>query len=179
MAAPPEPTRGSRITLAAVIAGLSLGLDLWTKAWVWNNLRDQPAWRFSDKLLHFDFACNPGSAFGFLNDVDWARYFFIVVTLAAVGYLAHLARTLPTTSRAAFVAIGLIAGGALGNLHDRLVRVYSGDYCVVDFIVVYIWPGKTWPAFNIADAVLVAGVLLFLLVLPRTEAPAADKPPAA
>lgn len=167
---PPAPPRGPRIALAAAIAGLSLALDLWSKAWVWNNLRDQPAWKIRERLLHFDFACNPGSAFGFLNSVDWARYFFIGITLLAVAYLVHLARTLPTTSRAAFVAIGLIAGGALGNLHDRLVRVYEGSYCVVDFIVVYLWSGRTWPAFNIADAVLVAGVILFLLVLPRHEA---------
>lgn len=172
MAPPPEPSRRSRIALAAAVAGLSLVLDLWTKAWVWEHLRDQPAWKYWEGRLHFDFACNPGSAFGFLNDVDWARYFFIGITLVAVGYLVHLARTLPTVSRAAFVAIGLIAGGALGNLHDRFVRVYAGDYCVVDFIVVHLWGGRTWPAFNIADAVLVAGVFLFLLVLPRQDQPA-------
>jgi lipoprotein signal peptidase len=67
----------------------------------------------------------------------------------------------------AFVAIGLIASGALGNLHDRFVRVLDGNYGVVDFIVVFYWPGKRWPAFNIADAALVAGVLLFMIYLRR------------
>lgn len=177
MAPPLAPTRGSRVALAAAIAGLSLGLDLWTKSWVWNHLRDQAAWKVSDRLLHLDFACNPGAAFGFLNDVNWARYFFITITLIAVGYLVHLARTLPTAGRAAYIAIGLIAGGALGNLHDRLVRVHDGSSCVVDFIVVYLWSGRTWPAFNIADAVLVVGVILFILVLPKTDPPA-DPPPA-
>ncbi|HEY8376880.1 MAG TPA: signal peptidase II [Nannocystis sp.] len=172
MAPPPAPSRGSRIALASAVAGLSLALDLWTKAWVWEHLREQPAWRLVPGWLDFDFACNPGSAFGFLNSVDWARYFFIAVTLLAVGYLVHLVRTLPTQGRAIFVAIGLIAGGALGNLHDRLIRFHDGAYCVVDFIVVHLWGGRTWPAFNVADAVLVAGVALFLLVLPRQDPPA-------
>ena len=43
---------------------------------------------------------------------------------------------------------------------------------VVDFIVVYYWPGKRWPAFNIADAALVAGVLLFMIYLRRHGDPA-------
>ena len=167
--APVEPSRGSRIALAAVLAAVSLFLDLWTKAWAWDTLRDAPGWILKKGLLHFEFAFNTGSAFGFLRDASWSRFFFIAITLAALVYLARLAQTLPTRGRAAFVAIGLIAGGALGNLYDRLFRVYEDAYGVVDFIVVFYWPGNRWPAFNIADAALVAGVLLFLLVLPKAD----------
>lgn len=169
MALPDEPARGSRIALTAAVAALSLALDLGTKAWAWNTLRDAPGWIVRKGLLHFEFAFNTGSAFGFLRDASWSRFFFIAITLAAIGYLARLVQTLPAKGKAAFVAIGLIAGGALGNLYDRLFRVYEGAYGVVDFIVVFYWPGQRWPAFNIADAVLVAGVILFLLVLPKGE----------
>lgn len=167
-----EPARGSRLALTAIVTAASLALDLWSKAWAWDTLRDAPGWIVQKGLLHFEFAFNTGSAFGFLRDASWSRLFFIAITVAALIYLARLAQTLPTRGRAAFVAIGLIAGGALGNLWDRLFRVYEGAYGVVDFIVVFYWPGHRWPAFNIADAVLVAGVILFLLVLPKSDAPA-------
>lgn len=169
MAPATDPPRGPRVALAAAVAAICVGLDLWTKAWAWDTLRDAPAWIIRQGLFHLEFAFNTGSAFGFLRDAEWSRWFFIAITLVAIGYLARLALTLPTRARAPYVAIGLIAGGALGNLHDRLIRVYEGAYGVVDFIVVFYWPGHRWPAFNVADAVLVAGVLLFLLVLPKTD----------
>lgn len=174
MASDTEPSRGSRVALVAAITGLSLGLDLWTKAWAWDNLKGHPAQVIREGLFQLEFAFNTGSAFGFLRDASWSRGFFILVTLVAVVYLARLAWTLPTRARAAYVAIGLIAGGALGNLHDRFIRVLDGAYGVVDFIVVYYWPGQRWPAFNIADAVLVAGVILFLLAMPKD--PPAPRP---
>ena len=55
----------------------------------------------------------------------------------------------------------------LANLHDRFIRTFLDHHGVVDFIVVNYWPGKRRPAFNIADAALVAGVLLFMIYLRR------------
>ena len=169
-AAPPSRLRPVLVTVSAAV--VFLVLDLWSKAWAWDNLRFKPRVPVIEKWFYLDFSFNIGSAFGFLRDASWSRLFFIAITVAALLYLARLAQTLPTRGRAAFVAIGLIAGGALGNLWDRLFRVYEGAYGVVDFIVVFYWPGHRWPAFNIADAVLVAGVILFLLVLPKSDAPA-------
>jgi signal peptidase II len=142
-------------------------------SWAWDHLRHPDSGRplsriINDGLFHLEFAFNTGSAFGFLRDAEWSRYFFIAITVAALVYMGRLAWTLPTRWPApAFVAIGLIASGALGNLHDRFVRIIDGNYGVVDFIVVFYWPGKRWPAFNIADAALVAGVLLFMIYLRR------------
>jgi len=94
----------------------------------------------------------------------------------------HLARTLPTRWPSAFVAIGLVASGALGNLHDRIFRAMPMfghiEHGVVDFIKVYYWPGKPWPTFNIADVNLVVGVGLLLLYMSR-HGDAADAEPAA
>lgn len=184
---------------AGALAG-SLALDLGTKAWAWERLQGDPGIVVVDRFFLFDFAFNTGAAFGMLADESNARTFFIVVTLAAFAYLVRLAMTLPTNARSSFVALGLIAGGALGNLHDRIVRVKTAKvyfakidfsdllahasqvadslaqtrhyveierYGVVDFIVVYYWPGRRWPAFNIADVSLVVGVALFMLYLQR------------
>jgi signal peptidase II len=196
----PAPPRSRRLVLFAVFIALSLGLDLATKAWAWEALQNRPGIVLKEGVLVLDFAFNTGSAFGLLADAEWARTFFIIVTLAAFGYLVQLVRKLPTRWPSGFVAVGLIAGGALGNLHDRLFRIKPlktylseitfGDllsnaevvsqalvdtrhyvelhrYGVVDFIVVYYWPHRRWPAFNVADVSLCAGVGLFMLYLHR------------
>ena len=66
------------------------------------------------------------------------------------------------------VALGLVCGGALGNLHDRLFRADEiGRHGVVDFIKVnYPW-GGSWPTFNIADSALVVGTILLMWSLSR------------
>lgn len=166
-ALPPPPSRGSRLALVLAVLVPALALDLWTKEWAWQNLRQFPGKVIVQNFFHLEFAFNTGSAFGFLRDAAWSRLFFIGITVAALVYMARLAWTLPTRWPSAFVAVGLIASGALGNLHDRFMRVYHDNYGVVDFIVVFYWPGKRWPAFNIADAALVAGVLLFMIYLRR------------
>ena len=160
------PSRGSRLVLALVVFATTLGLDLWTKAWAWNNLRQQKPITVIDPLLEFSFSFNLGAAFGFLNDASWSRTFFIVVTLLALGYMAWLAFTLPTTQRYAFVAVALISAGAAGNLHDRLVRANDGGHHgVVDFIKInYPW-GGSWPTFNVADVLLLLGVAALFIYL--------------
>ncbi|HRI07268.1 MAG TPA: signal peptidase II [Nannocystaceae bacterium] len=166
-ASPSEPSRAGRVALTAAIAIVALGLDLWTKEWAWQTLRREPPRIIVDGFFQLDFAFNTGSAFGFLRGFDWSRYFFIAITIAAVAYMGRLAMSLPTRFVSGFIAIALIAGGALGNLHDRLFRLHGSRHGVVDFIVVYYWPDKRWPAFNIADVALVAGVILFMLYLRR------------
>jgi signal peptidase II len=166
------PSRRARLLLAASVAALSLVIDLWSKAWAWEAVRNKPPIKVIDRLFHFEFGFNTGSAFGMLRDHGWARTFFIVVTSVAVVYMVRLALTMPRRHPSVFVAVGLILGGALGNLHDRIFRVMEvygqgPRHGVVDFIVVFYWPGKRWPAFNIADAVLVAGVALFMIYLHR------------
>jgi signal peptidase II len=163
-----EPSRRSRIVLTLVVLATTLALDLWTKAWAWEHLRRGRPIMVIDPLLEWSFSFNLGAAFGFLNDASWSRVFFIAVTVLALGYMAWLARTLPTRRAYGFVAVGLIAAGAAGNLHDRLVRANdAGHYGVVDFIKVnYPW-GGSWPTFNVADALLLVGVLTLLVFLRR------------
>jgi signal peptidase II len=178
----PAPGRRGRMVLALVVAAVVLALDLHTKAWAWDTLRIEGRRKIIDGVLHFEFAFNTGSAFGMFRDAPWARTAFVIVTIAALAYMVRLAFTMRTEHVSAFVGVGLIAGGALGNLHDRLLRSMllfgQGErHGVVDFIVVFYWPGRRWPAFNIADVVLLVGVALFLVYLHRTrdvETPVAE-----
>ena len=162
------PSRRSRVVLALVILAVTLAIDLWSKDWAWENLRRQKPIVVIDPLLEFSFSFNLGAAFGFLNDASWSRFFFIGVTLLALAYMAWLAYSLPTRHRYNFVAVGLISAGALGNLHDRLVRANDGGfYGVVDFIKInYPW-GGSWPTFNVADVLLLVGVVLLFFYLRR------------
>lgn len=175
-----EVARRPRLVLAAIVAAITLGLDLWSKAWAWDALREGETVTVIDKWAYFEFGFNTGSAFSFLRDASYARVVFILVTVLALGYMVKLALTLPTRWASAYVAIAMVAGGAMGNLHDRLVRMIElrGEmrYGVVDFIKVYYWPEKPWPTFNVADVALVAGVgLLFLFLTKHGDAVDAKK----
>jgi signal peptidase II len=85
-----------------------------------------------------------------------------VLALGVVGFLLWQGRT--TTSRAGAVALGLILGGALGNLADRAFRgdgFFDGG--VVDFLDL-----QWWPVFNVADTCVVVGGILLVVVTLRT-----------
>ena len=165
--APNQPSRLHRILLVLFIAVAVVGLDLWTKAWAGTRLHGSQPLVIVDNFFYFDLALNPGSAFGLFSNQPWARVVFIVITFLALGYMGWLAYTLPTRFASGFIALALIAGGAMGNLYDRIFRVFEGVRGVIDFIVIYYWPGKQWPTFNIADVALVVGVGLFLIYLHR------------
>ncbi len=170
-----NPSRTNRLLIVTIVFALSLALDLWSKAWAWEHLREQPAVEVIEHVFYLKFGFNTGSAFSFLRDESWARYFFITVTFLALGYMGWLAWRMPTKRVYGFIAVGLIAAGAAGNLHDRFVRTmdvwWNGSlverHGVIDFLQFYYnWPaGKYWPIFNVADSSLVCGVGLLLVYL--------------
>ena len=172
-----QPPRPPRLVLAAIVFVVGLGADLWSKAWAWNNLKPpgKPV-TVIDPLFELSYSFNTGAAFGFLNRFSWAREFFIVVTLLAMGYMLWLALKMPTTKRYGFVAVALVASGAAGNLHDRIVRANdAGQHGVVDFLKInYPW-GGSWPTFNIADVLLLVGVGLLFFYLRAYEKTQAER----
>lgn len=105
---------------------------------------------------------NRGAAFGFLNrpDTDWQFWLFLAATGLAVWAIAMLARE-SRDDQLLLAGLGLVLGGALGNLVDRL-RFRA----VVDFLDFY-WGQWHWPAFNVADMGICAGALLTLLAFWR------------
>lgn len=165
------PSRTQRLIETAAVMVITLIGDLWSKAWAWENLKNAPGKTVIENWFYFEFGFNTGAAFSFLRDASYARMVFIGVTVLALLYMARLAWTMPTKHRSAFIAVALVAGGALGNLHDRLIRQMEirGElsYGVVDFIKVFYWKNKPWPTFNIADVALVVGVGLLFIYLTR------------
>lgn len=155
----PPPDMRRRYRIIALIASVVFVLDQLTKYWVQQTI---PVWEKGFTVIPglFDIVhiLNRGAAFGFLNrhDIDWQRPFFIVVSILAVGLIGVLARSKDDDGPFYVGGLGLILGGALGNLLDR-VRLGV----VVDFLDFYIGDWH-WPAFNVADMgiCLGAGALL-------------------
>jgi len=107
---------------------------------------------FNLTLLH-----NTGAAFSFLSDAGgWQRWLFTGIAIVASGILAVWLLRLPRTDRLLAASLGLILGGALGNLWDRLDYGY-----VVDFISVH-YQNHYFPAFNIADSAITLGAILLI-----------------
>ncbi len=112
---------------------------------------------------------NRGAAFGFLNrsDIEWQFWLFLCATAVAVWAIIALTRS-AQEEPCLFVGLGLVMGGALGNLVDR-VRFRA----VVDFLDFY-WGDWHWPAFNIADSAICVGAALACLTLWRSPPDKAD-----
>ena len=151
-----------RLILIAIVVLVTLALDQGTKQWARAELQGRPATTIVPGYLDFEYHENPGSAFGLLRDVKYARYILIGVGLLALVLVWTMVRQVKTGQRVADISYALVAGGAVGNLIDR---VYIGR--VVDFILMHFHRKYIWPAYNIADVALVAGVILLVLVLGR------------
>jgi len=110
-------------------------------------------------LFNLTYLTNTGAAFGMLAGAQsvWRQVFFVGVAVVAIVVLFFSYRQFRSQGRIFAHAIGLIAGGAVGNLIDRL-RFGA----VVDFLDFYIGTHH-WPAFNVADSAITIGVGLFIL----------------
>jgi len=119
-------------------------------------------YRFIEDYWHFRYVENPGAAWGMFGDLPETvrRVFFHVVSLVALTFIFVMYVRSEPSQRLVRLALALVAGGALGNFLDRLLRGY-----VIDFIDWH-WrnqPGMRWPTFNVADAAICVGVALMLL----------------
>jgi len=144
-----------------VLAGAVVALDQASKVLVLDRLPLGVPVALVDDLVSFTLVMNPGLAFGLLGTVPrgW-RWMVAALSLVALVVLARVAlRVLPAGGAVGKVAIGLIFGGAVGNLIDR-----ARFGAVVDFVDVH-WRDWHWPAFNVADSAITIGVALLALRL--------------
>lgn len=135
------------------IAALIYAIDRFTKVLVEANLQDRPPVELIRGVLELRFTTNPGGAFGIFGDLSWL---FVLISVVVVGAIVFASRNLPSTMSA--VGLGLVLGGAIGNLTDRLVRGPALGGEVVDFIDL-----QVWPVFNLADTGIVVGAAFLLL----------------
>ena len=157
------------MTLVVVVGGIVLILDQAVKWLTLHHLPSGVPVTVIDGFFSLTLVMNPGLAFGMLGTLpsSW-RWAVALLSVLAVGVLATLAtRLLPEGGKVAAVAIGMIFGGAAGNLIDR-----ARFGAVVDFLDFY-WHGWHWPAFNIADSAISVGVALLALRMLTASPPQA------
>lgn len=125
--------------------------------------------------LRLTLVYNPGAAFG-LHLGPYSRWIFLVVAVIAAAVLNRLSVTALPGDRFRQLALGLVAGGAIGNGVDR-IRSSRG---VVDFLDVGVGALR-WPTFNVADMAVTCGAIALALSFWREDArkPSADAAPAA
>jgi signal peptidase II len=158
---PPKPKRRPGLALAALlIAAVAIGLDQWTKVLAEANLDPQEPVRVLGGLVYLSLTWNSGAAFSLGAGYTWI---FTIVASAVTLFLIFLSTRILYPAWA--VAIGLVLGGAAGNLVDRLFRDpgFARGH-VVDFISVFEPFGRAFPIFNIADSALCCGVVLVVLL---------------
>jgi signal peptidase II len=147
-----------RWLLVGAVASATLAVDQLSKWWALNALADHHVipvvW-----TLQFALHENTGAAFSMGRDSTWIKFMPLLV-LVAVGVVVWRGRSQLTWPAA--VSVGLIVGGAVGNLLDRAFRTDGGGLLsggVVDFIDV-----QWWPVFNVADMGVVVGSIIFALL---------------
>jgi signal peptidase II len=150
----------AKLALPLATAAVVAGLDQWSKLAVVRAFGLYEGKAVIPNLFNLVHVRNTGVAFSMFSGMDprWSVPFLVLVTLLAVagvvGYLAYLPPKRITQS-----ALGLILGGAVGNLIDRARLGY-----VIDFLDAY-WGRFHWPAFNVADIAISVGVVLLAIEL--------------
>ncbi|WP_089157371.1 signal peptidase II [Micromonospora sp. NBS 11-29] len=138
------------VSLASLLA------DLGTKQLALAELTGREPVSLLGGAVYLTLTRNSGAAWSIGSDHTWV---FPLITLGVIGWIAWMALRLRSLPWA--VSLGLVLGGALGNLTDRIFRA-PGHFVghVVDMISLFDPYGQVWPVFNLADSSLVCGVVL-------------------
>ena len=158
----------SAIPLFLVAAGVVL-LDQVTKEIITRTVAVSGTVRVVNNFLEFSYAENTGAAFGTFGGKNGV---FVVIGVLAIAFVLVYYRQFRTETWMK-ISLGLLLGGAIGNLTDRILYHY-----VRDFIRIRYWflHPRWWPSFNIADAALCVGAaMLILSMLRRSRSEAMER----
>ncbi len=143
------------------LAALVVAVDQWTKWLVTAEL--ELGQRIAvTPFLSWVLWHNDGAAFSLMSDLGgWQRWFFVAIGAGFSLFIVYELRRMKISDWVQGLALGLLLGGALGNMIDRLAAGY-----VVDFVLIH-YRAYHFPAFNVADAALTCGVALWILCMLR------------
>jgi signal peptidase II len=145
-----------------LVAALIWGLDLSTKIWAVNNLSARNPVEIFGSFFQLTLIRNPGAAFSFATG---ATVVFTAIAVAAVVVIVYYSSKITSLGWAS--TLGLLLGGVLGNLTDRLFRspgFFKGE--VIDWLEI-----TNWPVFNLADSAIVIAAFLAILLTIRNVGP--------
>ena len=127
-------------------------VDQATKFWIQSRMSYGESVPVISDVFHITYILNPGAAFGILENKTW---FFVLIAVLLIGGVAYIYPRLPSDRPLLKLGAGLLTGGAVGKLIDR-IRLGQ----VVDF-----FDFRIWPIFNVADIGIVCGVACLAYVL--------------
>ena len=143
------------VLIEAAVAAAVFAADRASKVWAVDWLFERsPVAVFP--FFWLTYVENTGAAFGILPD---ANAFFVAVSVALLAGLLLWRRSVPAGDRAARLAIALVAGGAIGNLYDRIALGHVIDF--LDF--------RVWPVFNVADSCISVGACALAYALGKEK----------
>jgi signal peptidase II len=144
-----------------------LVVDRWTKSLIQSRFDLNESASIIDGFFNITYVRNTGVAFGVFSSVSSPAKSILLSAFTAVAATVVVAYSMrsPVRNHLLQVALGLILGGALGNLYDRLAYGY-----VIDFLEFYAG-SYHWPSFNVADSAISTGVLLLAIEVIRNESP--------
>lgn len=143
------------LVLVLAVAAAAVAIDQATKHWAVQSLQGEPSVQVLGDWLRWTYATNSGAAFSLGSGNTWV---FTIIATAVTVTVAYFAPRVTNLWWA--LSLGLILGGAVGNLIDRVFRPPSvGQGRVVDFIDI-----PNWPIFNVADMCVVVGAGLVILL---------------
>jgi len=157
---PEAPPHKRRVLVLVGVAALAYLLDLLSKIWVVNSLGHHQPINVLGHYLRLDAIRNAGAAFGLGQGMTVV---FTVIAVGVIAVIVRLSRRLYSVPWA--IALGLLLGGAMGNLGDRIFRapgLFRGY--VVDWIGVV---PRYYPIFNLADSAIVCGGILTVILAMR------------
>jgi signal peptidase II len=157
---PAAPRSRRRTGVLAAVAAITLLLDVLSKIIVVTVMEGQPPVKLLGGVLYLVVYRNPGAAFSMATGLTW------LLSLIALVVVVVIVRLAPRLRSAGWAfGLGLVLGGALGNLVDRLLRApgpLRGH--VVDFLSLLAPDGSVWPVFNLADSAIVCGGVVLVLL---------------
>jgi len=164
--------RSNSIAFWSVVAAVT-AIDVFSKWWAESGLVPQRLpHSVAGEWLRLTLVYNPGAAFG-LQVGSQSRWVFMGLTVIALGILGRLYLNTRVGDLWRTSSLGLVCGGALGNLIDRV----RSDQGVVDFIDIGLG-GSRWPTFNLADVAVSVGAVLLACVLWYSEQQQQESAPA-
>ena len=149
----------SKYIILICLAGLVITLDQLSKLYIAHHFELHQSATLIPHFFNLTYVRNTGAAFGLLAKApeSFRIPFFIIIPLVALTIIVLIFKKTQETQLLMITALSLILGGAIGNFIDRLRFNY-----VIDFLDFHWFQKYHWPAFNVADASIVIGVLLLI-----------------
>ena len=141
-----------KYTFVISTALLTVFLDQLTKVIIKKNFELNESIPLIKNILHLTYVTNTGSAFGLFKGFN---LFFILFSIIVVAVIFYFIKKIKQNEKVLQFSIGLLLGGTVGNLMDRIFYGFVADF--IDF--------RIWPVFNVADSAVTISIILLIILL--------------